>query len=372
MIASVFSADDHRYMARALELAEKGRYSTHPNPRVGCVLVRDGQVIGEGWHRRAGEPHAERNALAMAGDARGATAYVTLEPCSHTGRTGPCADALVEAGVRRVVSAMQDPNPKVSGCGHERLRAAGVDVDYGLMSSQAQALNPGFISRMTRRRPWVRVKLAASLDGRTAMASGESHWISCDASRRDVHHLRACSDAIITGIGTVLADDPSLNVRLTHEQLPGLADDLPVPTPLRVVLDSSSRFPDHASMLSLPGETWVFSPDERSIKGADCRQAVMSSNGIDLDDVLGKLAEREINEVLVEAGPTLAGAFLRQGLADELVIYLAPHLMGDAARGLFHLPGLETMADRLSLDFHDVRRIGSDLRITVALKPAEE
>ena len=360
---------DQHYMARAIRLAARGIYTTHPNPNVGCVIVEDGEVVGEGWHRQAGGPHAEVTALQQAGArARGATVYVTLEPCSHHGRTPPCADALVAAGVSRVMVAMQDPNPRVAGSGLRRLREAAINVEAGLLEGQARALNPGFISRMQRRRPWVRVKLAASLDGRTAMASGESKWISGAAARQDVQRLRARSSAILTGIGTVLADDPALNVRLDAQQLYGVE---PLRQPLRVVLDPDLAMPAQAQMLALPGQTLVLTRESdpgrhRGLQqsGAEVALVAGAAGQLDLSAVLEQLAEREINEVLLECGPTLAGAFLQAGLVDELIVYLAPHLMGAAARGLFRLPGLERMQDRIALEWLDVRQVGSELRIT--------
>jgi diaminohydroxyphosphoribosylaminopyrimidine deaminase/5-amino-6-(5-phosphoribosylamino)uracil reductase len=367
-------SDDQRYMARAIELAWRGLYTTQPNPRVGCVLVRDGAIVGEGWHRKAGEPHAERIALADAGgNARGATAYVTLEPCSHHGRTPPCADALIEAGVARVVTAMVDPNPQVAGSGLQRLQAAGIKTREGVLQADAAALNPGFIKRMTTGRPYVRCKLAMSLDGRTAMASGESHWITGDDARRDVHRLRARSDAVLTGIGTVLADDPSLNVRLTAEELPGVEEDALLHQPLRVVLDSRLRMSPGARMLDLPGQTLVLTAAEDLAHGVALAEAgaeVISMpqqrGQLELDVVLEELGRREVNELLIEAGPTLAGAALAAGIIDELIVYLAPHLMGDGARGLFHLPGMERMAERIELQLSEVRAIGRDWRITAA------
>jgi len=369
MTEAPFSADDHRHMARALRLAARGLYSTDPNPRVGCVLVRDGEVVGEGWHVRAGGPHAEIHALQAAGErARGATAYVTLEPCSHHGRTPPCADALVEAGVARVVAAMEDPNPRVAGQGLERLRAAGIATAAGLMQAQAEALNPGFVKRMRSGRPLVRCKLAMSLDGRTAMASGESRWITGPAARADVHRLRARSSAMLTGIGTVLADDPSLDARL--------GDDTPVQQPLRVVLDSRLRLPATARMLSLPGRTIVC-----CAAGADpARAEALQAAGAEVIElgaepgrvspaaVLDFLGREQVNEVMVEAGVTLNGALLAEGLIDELVVYLAPHLMGDAARGLFHLPGLEHMRERIGLTITDIRAVGQDWRLTAGIQ----
>ncbi len=364
--------DDLGYMARAIQLARRGRFSTHPNPRVGCVLVKNGDVVGEGWHQKAGEAHAERHALAAAGEqARGATAYVTLEPCSHHGRTPPCADGLIEAGVRRVVAAMLDPNPQVAGQGMARLADAGIDTATGLLAEQAAGLNPGYIKRMTVGRPYVRCKLAMSLDGRTAMADGESTWISGEDARRDVQRLRAMSDAIVTGIGTVLADDPSLNVRLGVDELPGLVHAAHLSQPLRVVLDSQLRMPLHARMLGLKGSTLVVTPQAdmhrvESLMQAGARVAELPSDTgqVALDTLLDYLGARQINEVLIEAGPTLAGAALTAGIVDELIIYMAPHLMGDQARGLFHLPGLGRMAERIGLRIADIRAVGDDWRIT--------
>ncbi len=356
---------DHRFMQQALRLAGKGLYSTDPNPRVGCVVVKGEAVVGEGWHRRAGQAHAEIDALCQAGGAaRGATVYVTLEPCCHYGRTPPCSKVLVEAGVKRVVVAMEDPNPRVAGQGLAGLRAAGIQVESGLLQQQAERLNPGFISRMRRGRPWVRCKLAMSLDGRTAMASGESKWITSELARADVQRLRARSSAILTGIGTVLADDPLLNVRL-----PALGDN--PRQPLRVVLDRQLGIPPDAQLFSLPGDVIVFTgdvPQQRidiiTDRGAEVIPILSDDSGLDLVRVMQRLAQREINEVMLEAGATLNGAMLQSGLIDELVIYLAPHLMGDAARGLFHLPGLELMEQRIGLDIQEIRAVGNDWRIS--------
>ncbi len=365
-------ATDYGHMARALRLAALGLYSTEPNPRVGCVLGRDGQVVGEGWHRRAGGPHAERIALAAAGEgARGATAYVTLEPCCHHGRTPPCTDALLASGVARVVAAMVDPNPLVAGQGLDILKAAGVAVESGVMEAQAQALNPGFVKRMRQGLPYVRVKLAASLDGRTAMASGESQWITGEAARRDVQSLRARSSAILTGVGTVLADDPSLNVRLQAADLPGLEPGDVVHQPLRVLVDSGLRTPPTARLLSLPGGTLIACADPVPERAAALEAAgarVLACPGadgrVDLAALLRRLGAEQVNEVLIEAGPTLAGSAVAAGLVDELILYLAPHLMGDAGRGLFHLPGIGRMAERVPLTLTDVRAVGSDWRLT--------
>jgi diaminohydroxyphosphoribosylaminopyrimidine deaminase/5-amino-6-(5-phosphoribosylamino)uracil reductase len=355
-------------MARALQLARRGLYTTDPNPRVGCVLVQGGTVVGEGWHERAGEPHAEIHALAQAGAAaRGATAYVTLEPCCHHGRTPPCSAALIEAGVARVVAAMQDPNPRVAGMGLAALAQAGIAVQEGVLAAAAERLNRGFVRRMRTGLPWVRIKLAMSLDGRTALASGESRWITGAAARADVQHLRARSSAILTGIGTVLADDPSLNVRL---------DAGTVRQPLRVVLDSKLQLPPTARLLSLPGKTVVLAAEGDARRSAaltaESTSVVLlpmqADKRVSLDAVLRFLGEQECNEVHVEAGPTLCGALLQAGLVDELVIYLAPHLLGDTARGLFSLPGLDRMDQRIALEIADIRAVGADWRITATVK----
>ena len=360
------------WMARAVRLARLGLYTTDPNPRVGCVIVKNGELVSDGWHRKAGEPHAERIALAAAGErAAGATVYVTLEPCCHQGRTPPCSDALLAAGVERVVVAMQDPNPLVAGKGLEQLRSAGIDVVTGVLEGEAAKLNPGFIKRMSRGLPYVRCKLAMSLDGRTAMASGESKWISSDASRRDVHRLRARSSAIITGIGTVLADDPALTVRLPVDALHGVGSEAEILQPLRVVLDTRLSISPDARLIRQPGETIVVttSDDEAAAEPLLAAGATIlrqdHSDEIDLEALLVQLAETGINEVLLESGATLAGAAVSAGLVDELLVYLAPHLMGDSARGLLHLPGIGTMAQRIELTTTDLRQIGPDIRLTL-------
>ena len=363
---------DRLHMARAIRLAVLGLYTAEPNPRVGCVLVRDGEVVGEGWHQRTGGPHAERLALAMAGErARGATAFVSLEPCCHHGKTPPCTDGLIAAGVTRVVAAMRDPNPLVAGAGLARLRAQGIEVEVGLLEEEARRLNPGFIKRMEQGLPYLRCKLAASLDGRTAMASGESQWITSEAARRDAQFLRARSAAILTGVGTLLTDDPALNVRLTAAELPGVAPDCQVHQPVRVVVDSRLRTPPTTRLLSLPGKTLIAclapAPGRAAPLEAAGAQVLVTPpgpGGVDLAFLLRYLARQEMNEVLIEAGATLAGAALQAGLVDEWVLYLAPHLMGDAGRGLCHLPGLELMRDRLPLVIRDVRMVGPDLRVT--------
>ncbi len=364
-----FCADDYRYMARALQLAAQGLYTTEPNPRVGCVLVNDGAVVGEGFHIRAGEGHAEVNALAMAGErAKGATAYVTLEPCSHQGKTPPCCDALMRAGVERVISAMQDPNPLVSGRGHHRLQQAGVAVSWGLLQPQAEALNPGFISRMSEQRPYVRIKQAISLDGRTAMASGESKWITGPQARSDVQRLRARSSAILTGIGTVLHDDPAMTLRA--EQL-GLtnASEVIKRQPLRVILDSTLRTPVDAAILNHPGETVIFYSEAIDSRVAELsgKATLIQQAAIEPLAVLQWLArERECNELLIEAGATVTGSFIKAGLVDELVIYQAPTLLGSNARPAFALP-MEQMAQQHRLQLLESCSLGDDQRLRFAL-----
>lgn len=363
-------ARDAAFMARALQLAERGRYTTTPNPCVGCVIVRNGRVVGEGWHKRAGEPHAERIALAAAGVlARGADVYVTLEPCAHHGRTPPCTDALIEAGVGRVLCAMTDPNPLVSGRGMSRLARAGISVESGLLEAAARALNPGFIRRMEQGVPHLRCKLAASLDGRTAMADGASRWITSPEARQDVQRWRARSCAILSGISTLLADDSSLNVRLSGDEL-GLESGEAVRQPLRVVIDSRWRLPLGARLLSLPGETLVVGAEDNAarrtaLEAAGARTLLCpGANGrVDLVALMHELGQLGINEALLESGAMLAGAALSAGLVDELLLYQAPHLMGDEARGLLKLPGIQRMEERIALEFVEVRRIGSDLRV---------
>jgi diaminohydroxyphosphoribosylaminopyrimidine deaminase / 5-amino-6-(5-phosphoribosylamino)uracil reductase len=370
-----FTETDHTYMQQALALARRGLYTSAPNPRVGCVLVAQGAVVGEGFHVKAGEPHAERNALFAAGEgARGATCYVTLEPCSHTGRTGPCADALIDAGVGRVVAAMQDPHSKVAGQGFAKLRAAGIKVDVGLLEDEARALNVGFIRRMETGRPYVRIKLAMSLDGRTAMASGESKWITGAAAREDVQHWRACSSAIISGIGTVLADDPSLTVRPQSWQALTYPD-LAVRQPVRVILDQNLKTPVVSKLLDEAGKTLLVSGHHVSAtegaerinalteRGAEIIRLPSSGSGIDLVALLDELGRRECNEVLVEAGPTLAAAFVREGLFDELLIYMAPTLLGSSARALLAMPELEKMSEQIRLSLFDCVPVGDDLRL---------
>ena len=364
----MFSTQDSVWMAQALRLAERGLYGTSPNPRVGCVLVRAGDVVGSGWHRCAGEPHAEVHALREAGEAaRGATAYVTLEPCSHHGRTPPCAEALIEAGVARVVVAVQDPNPQVAGEGIALLRAAGIAVESGLMEAEARELNVGFFARMARGMPWVRSKIAMSLDGRTALGNGKSQWITGDAARQDVQRWRARSCAVLTGINTVLADDARLNVR-------GI--DAPR-QPLRVVLDSQLRIPLEARVLYDGGNTLIYTALRNERKTALLQDlgatvaAMPGSNGqVDLPAVLRDLAQRGCNEVLVEAGSTLNGALLRVKLVDELLLYVAPQLLGDAARSMAQLGELTSLDQRVDLKWQDMRQVGEDLRILAKVEKA--
>ena len=365
--------NDEFYMARAFELARLGRFTTAPNPNVGCVIVRDGEIVGEGYHLRAGEPHAEVHALRMAGErARGATAYVTLEPCSHHGRTPPCADALVAAGVARVVAAMQDPNPEVAGRGLYKLQQAGIDVRHGLMLSDAEAVNPGFLKRMRTGFPYVQLKLGASLDGRTAMASGESQWITSPQARQDVQRLRAQSAAILSTSATVLADDPSLTVR--WDELDAATQSLypreNLRQPLRIILDSRNRVTPQHRVVRAPGATWLarLQPDDRSWP-QDVEQLTFPAHGggVDLVVMMMQLAKRQVNSIWVEAGAALSGALLQAGLVDELILYIAPKLMGDNGRGLCPLPGLERLADAPEFVFSEVRQIGPDLRLR--LKP---
>ena len=369
-----FDARDHQFMARALRLAERGACTTRPNPMVGCVIVRDGEVLGEGWHLRAGGPHAEVHALQAAGHAvRGATAYVSLEPCAHHGRTPPCTDALIAAGIGRVVIATGDPFVQVDGAGIAALRAAGIRVDSGLMDTEARALNRGFFSRVGRGRPWLRVKLAMSLDGRTALADGRSQWITSEAARRDVARFRARAGALLTGIETVLADDPRLTVRLDPAAPAGgrerSATDLFLP-PLRVVLDSAARLPPFCELLgdrSAP-VLWLTRADASAPASlpAHVEHATVPASGergVDLPAVLHLLAARGINEVQVEAGATLSGRLLREGLVDELLVYMAPLLLGAGARPLFDGLDIASMAQRIGLTLLDTRRVGDDLRL---------
>ncbi|HET7765813.1 MAG TPA: bifunctional diaminohydroxyphosphoribosylaminopyrimidine deaminase/5-amino-6-(5-phosphoribosylamino)uracil reductase RibD [Burkholderiales bacterium] len=356
----MFAASDRELMRQALALAERGLYTTTPNPRVGCVLVNDGNVVGTGWHEKAGLPHAEVLALKAAGErARGATLYVNLEPCSHHGRTPPCADAIVAAGVKRVVAAMQDPNPNVAGAGFARLRAAGIEVGHGLMENEARELNIGFVARMSRGRPWVRMKIAASLDGRTALANGKSQWITGEAAREDGHRWRARACAILTGHGTVRDDDPQLNVR---------GVDTPR-QPLKVVVDSRFETPLSARLLK-DGKTLIVGAvneakriDALKNAGADAVVVPNERGKVELFKLMEELARRELNEIHVEGGTKLNGSLLRAGVVDELLVYLAPSVIGDSGRGMFSLPELTDLSQKMSVTIREVERVGADLRL---------
>jgi diaminohydroxyphosphoribosylaminopyrimidine deaminase/5-amino-6-(5-phosphoribosylamino)uracil reductase len=353
-----FSAADQEYMARALRLAVQGLNTTTPNPRVGCVLVKDGLVVGEGWHERAGEPHAEVHALRKAGEAaRGATAYVTLEPCAHHGRTPPCADALIDAGVARVVAAMRDPNPLVAGEGFSRLELAGVAVEAGLLEDDAQKLNVGFVSRMTRGRPWVRLKVAASLDGKTALMNGKSQWITGPEARRHAHAWRARSCAIMTGSGTVLDDDPSLTVR----EVPCTRQ------PLRVVVDGRLQTPPTAKVLAGEGAL-IFTSVAGCLPNAEVVAMPAGSGKVDLGAVVNELGRRGINELMVEGGARLNGALLTAGLVDELLVYQAPLLIGEVGRGMFDLPELTHLSNAVRLEVVERRALGPDIFLRARLK----
>jgi len=361
-------ATDAAMMARAHRLAVRGLYTTDPNPRVGCVIARAEQVVGEGWHVAAGQPHAEVVALEAAGEgARGATAYVTLEPCCHQGRTPPCTRALVDSGVARVVYAMNDPNPRVAGQGIAALKAAGIDVTRSdAAGGPARSLNVGFVKRMRTGRPWVRVKLAMSLDGRTALASGESRWITGEAAREDAHRWRARSSCILTGRGTVIADDPSLTVRLPDPERRRLGRHRPWIAVVDSVLATPPRcrlFELHERVVLFCREPEVSRASALEARGAEIVPLAAGDGGVDLAELLAALAARQVNEVHVEAGPTLCGRLLGQGLADELLIYQAPHLLGSDARGLFTLPPLGSMDERQRLHIGEIRRVGQDLRI---------
>ena len=360
-----FSAADLGFMQHALVLAERGLYSTTPNPRVGCVLAHDDAIVGEGWHERAGEAHAEIHALAAAGaKARGATAYVTLEPCAHHGRTPPCAEALIAAGIRRVVVAMTDPNPQVAGRGLEMLRAAGIATAEGLLAVEAHELNIGFIARMTRGRPWLRLKIAASLDGRTALKNGQSQWITGAAARQDGHRFRARACALLTGIGTVAGDDPQLNARGVY------AESETARQPLKIILDNRLELSPDARLFADGAPVLVISAlDDKARaqplldKGAEWLCLPDATGNIDLAQLMQELGRRGLNEIHGEAGATLNGAFIAAGLADELLVYLAPCLLGASARPLAVLPELENLTERWSFGLHGCERIGHDARI---------
>jgi len=356
----MFTAADHGFMEQALELAGRGLNTTTPNPRVGCVVVRDGTVVGTGWHEKAGMPHAEVLALKAAGArSRGATLYVNLEPCSHHGRTPPCVDAIVEADVKRVVAAIQDPNPKIAGAGFAKLRAAGIAVEQGLMEEEARELNIGFFARMTRGRPWMRMKVAASLDGRTALANGKSQWITGEAARQDGHRWRARACAVLTGFGTVRDDDPQLNVR---------GVDTPR-QPLKIVVDSKFETSPSARLLK-EGKTLVVGAvnDAKriaSLKNAGAEIVIIPNDGgkVELFKLMEELARRELNEIHVEAGTKLNGSLLQAGVVDELLVYLAPSVIGDSGRGMFHLPEITELSQASALKIREAERIGTDLRI---------
>jgi len=357
---------DYSFMSRALQLARRGLYTTHPNPRVGCVLVKQDRIIAEAWHEFAGDAHAEINALNRAKESmEDAICYVSLEPCNHSGRTPPCTDALIEAGISKVIAAMSDPNPYVAGQGLSLLETAGIEIANGLLELQARKINPGYIMRMMEKRPFVRCKLAMSLDGRTALANGESKWITGPEARMDVQRLRAQSSAIMTGIGTVLADDPGLDVREI---------DLHGRHPLRVVVDPQLKFPPLAKMLQLPGRTLIFTGNNDQAAADAIKQAgaevILVETGEEefLKSALKHLAEvEEVNEILLEAGAKLAGSMLTNGLMDELILYQSPVLMGDSARGLFHIPVIQSMQEKIDLELIDTRQIGTDMRITLKI-----
>ncbi|MEK6595013.1 MAG: bifunctional diaminohydroxyphosphoribosylaminopyrimidine deaminase/5-amino-6-(5-phosphoribosylamino)uracil reductase RibD [Pseudomonadota bacterium] len=357
----MFSSADYAFMSTALRLAEKGLYSTAPNPRVGCVITQNEQIVGSGWHERAGQPHAEINALNLAGEAaRGATAYVTLEPCSHYGRTPPCADALIDAGIAKVIIAMEDPNPMVSGRGCALLERAGITVQTGLLQTEAHALNVGFVTRMIYNRPWVRLKTAASLDGKTALNNGTSQWITGEAARQDGHRWRARSCAILTGIGTVKSDNPQLTVRhvATHRQ------------PKKIVVDSHLAIPLDARLLQ-GEEVFIFTANTEnqekkaalSRMGAQVIVLPVAVGAVDLGEMMTVLANFGMNELLVEAGCGLNGALVKAGLVDEMIIFLAPHLLGDDAQGMIKLPELVNLEQKKALEIMDLRMIGQDIRV---------
>jgi diaminohydroxyphosphoribosylaminopyrimidine deaminase / 5-amino-6-(5-phosphoribosylamino)uracil reductase len=362
-----FSAEDHAFMARALKLTENGRFTATPNPSVGCVIVKNGRIIGEGWHEKAGGPHAEAHALARCGeDPAGATVYVTLEPCAHHGRTPPCAEALVKAKVARAVAAIEDPNPQVAGKGLAMLNAANIRSEVGLMADEARRVHRGFLSRMARGRPWVTVKLGASLDGRTALKNGVSRWITSAEARRDVHAMRARSCAVMTGIGTVLVDDPALTVR-----------DVPcVRQPLKVLLDSRLEIADSAKVLD-GGNVLII-----TATGDEGRAEVLREQGfrvervgtetikgkVDLDAMMQVLGKHGLNEVMVETGARLNGSLVQAGVVDEIVTYVAPSLLGDLSLGMFAFGELTGLDQKVELNFTDVRRVGPDIRITAAVE----
>lgn len=364
------TSDDQHYMSRALELAAYGKYSAKPNPCVGCIIVSEGDIIGEGWHKKAGEPHAEVHALKQASaEANGSTVYVTLEPCSHHGRTPPCADTLIDAGVSRVVIAMQDPNPLVAGEGVARLREAGINVSVGPLEEQARTLNKAFCHKMTTGKPYVISKVAMSLDGKTAMASGESQWITGSAAREDVHRLRAESDIVLTGVGTILADDPQLTAR---DGLAGFS----VQQPHIVVLDSQLKTPLKSQIFSENANTTILTCSDneqaiRSLRAIGCNVEVIAADSkgqVDLYAVHEWLVLQNINSVMVEAGALLNGACLQAGIVDELVIYMAPSALGSDARGAFSMPQVSKLSERVQLNYVDMDELGDDIKLTYNVK----
>ncbi|MFO1362065.1 MAG: bifunctional diaminohydroxyphosphoribosylaminopyrimidine deaminase/5-amino-6-(5-phosphoribosylamino)uracil reductase RibD [Burkholderiales bacterium] len=366
-MSTAFGPQDARFMARALQLAERGLFTTTPNPRVGCVIVRDGAIVGEGFHERAGEAHAEIHALRAAGArAAGATVYLTLEPCSHHGRTPPCADALIAAGVRRLVAAMGDPNPRVAGAGFARLRAAGIEVASGLLEDEARELNVGFVARMTRGRPWVRLKVAATLDGKTALGNGRSQWITGEAARADGHRWRARACALLTGIGTVKDDDPQLTVRAVETSR----------QPLKVLVDSRLEVSPQARLFAAGRTLVAAAVDDRDRiarlreRGAEVVVLPDAAGKVDLNELVRELARRALNEIHVEAGFKLNGSLVAAGVVDELLAYLAPSLIGESGRGMFNLPAIGDLAERRRLVVRAVERVGEDLRIVARFAPA--
>lgn len=366
---------DEHYMRRAIELAALGRFTTSPNPNVGCVIVKEGEIIGEGYHHHAGGPHAEVNALKMAGDkAKGATAYVTLEPCSHFGKTPPCADALINAGVKRVVAAMQDPNPQVAGRGLHKLLSAGIDVSHGVLMQEAEKLNVGFFKRMRTGFPYIQLKLGASLDGKTALASGESQWITSKASRRDVQNFRAQASAILTTSSTVLADNPSMNVRWDElsDEIKAIYPEETLRQPIRIITDSQNRVIENHKITQIEGECWLArTKSQPSNWQGNVSEILLPTNGknsgVDLVLLMMQLGKRNINTVWVESGAHFAGALLEAGLVDELIVYIAPKILGDDARGLFALSPLSSLSEAPEFTVDSLQQIGSDIR--VCLKP---
>lgn len=357
----MFTALDYEYMSHALRLAERGLFTTSPNPRVGCVIVNGGKVVGTGWHERAGEAHAEINALREAGGlAKGAAVYVTLEPCSHYGRTPPCIEALIRAGICKVIMAMSDPNPRVNGQGREKLQKAGIEVQTGLLENEAQQLNVGFVTRMKHGRPWVRTKIAASLDGRTALKNGKSQWITGESARQDGHRWRARSCAVLTGINSVKMDDPLLTVRHIETSR----------QPIRVVVDSDLEIPLQAKLLKNADATWIFTAqtDRKKIHrleetGAHIVVLPDLAGKVDLKAMLANLAGLGINELLVEAGSVLSGALVAAGLTDEIIFYFAPSLLGNSAQAMLALPEISDLSEKYNLQVIDIRKIGMDIRL---------